>query len=137
MILKKNVHSKSYIEYELVDLSESVSCQLQDLHKELETIYEEIENFEIVVDMDDLSYYDRIRTTIHQIHTVQTIDGIMNLLSFYPAFRTDKMSSQVHRKLCDCWGSLMDNILDQPEDSFFYDVIEDLRILPMDSKNVN
>ena len=44
--IEKRVHSRSHIEYELVNLYESVNNQLKNLHSEVKTIYEEIENFD-------------------------------------------------------------------------------------------
>jgi hypothetical protein len=41
--IDKKVHSRSHIEYELINLSESVNTQLKNLHKEIEMIY----NFKI------------------------------------------------------------------------------------------
>ena len=45
--IDKKVHSRSHIEYELINLSESVNTQLKNLHKEIEMIYEEILKFQI------------------------------------------------------------------------------------------
>ena len=44
--IEKRVHSRSYIEYELINLYESVNNQLRNLHKETEIIFEEITNFD-------------------------------------------------------------------------------------------
>ena len=40
--IEKKVHSRAHIEYELIDLNESVNNQLQNLHKEMDIIYNEI-----------------------------------------------------------------------------------------------
>ena len=44
--VEKKVHSRAHIEYELINLYESVSNQLKNLHKEINIIFEEIHNFE-------------------------------------------------------------------------------------------
>ncbi|MBT8243573.1 MAG: hypothetical protein HKP34_07770, partial [Nitrosopumilus sp.] len=46
--IDKKVHSRSHIEYELINLSESVNTQLKNLHQEVELIYDEISNFEMI-----------------------------------------------------------------------------------------
>ena len=54
--IEKRVHSRSHIEYELINLYESVNNQLKNLHKEIEMIYEEIENFKILIDEENLRF---------------------------------------------------------------------------------
>ena len=135
--IEKKVHSRSHIEYELINLSESVNNQLKNLYKEAEIIFEEIVNFEITVKAENFSYHERLRSVIHQIHIVQSTDGIMKLLSYYPTFKKDKMYSQITRKINDCWESIMNSISHQPEENFLNEVLANLRILQMNSKNVN
>ena len=133
----KKVHSRSHIEYELIDLNESVNNQLQNLHKEIEMIFNEIADFETISEEEKFSYHERTRSVIHQIHIVQSTDGIMKLLSYYPAFKKDKMFSQVNRRIGDCWQIIMEIIAHQPEENFLNDILANLRILQFDSKNVN
>ena len=38
--IDKKVHSRAHIEYELINLDESVNEQLKNLHKEIEVIYD-------------------------------------------------------------------------------------------------
>ncbi len=135
--IEKRVHSRSHIEYELISLSESVNNQLKNLHKEIEIIFEEIMNFEITVKTGNFSYHERLRSIIHQIHIVQSTDGIMKLLSYYPSFKKDKMYSQIIRKINDCWESIMNSISHQPEEDFLNEILANLRILHTDAKNVN
>ncbi len=135
--IEKRVHSRAHIEYELIDLSESVNTQLKNLHKEIKMIHEEIINFEVANKDEKFTFQERLRSTIHQIHVVQSTDGIMKLLSYYPAFRKDKMYSQIARKISDCWESIMNDIMHQPEEGFLNEVLANLRIPAMDSKNVN
>ncbi len=135
--IDKKVHSRSHIEYELINLSESVNNQLKNLHKEIEIIFEEISSFEITIKEEKFSYHERLRSIIHQIHIVQSTDGIMKLLSYYPAFKKDKMYSQIIRKINDCWESIMTNITHQEEDNFLNEVLANLRISHIDTKNVN
>ena len=135
--IDKKVHSRSHIEYELINLSESVNNQLKHLHKEVDIIFEEISNFEITVNEENFSHHERLRSIIHQIHIVQSTDGIMKLLSYYPAFKKDKMYSQIIRKINDCWESIMNNIIHQSEEDFLNEVLANLRISHMDTKNVN
>ena len=66
--IDKKVHSRSHIEYELINLSESVNSQLKNLHKEVDMIYEEISNFEVVIKEEEFSFHERLRSIIHQIH---------------------------------------------------------------------
>ena len=40
--VEKKVHSRAHIEYELINLYESVSNQLKNLHKEINIIFDEI-----------------------------------------------------------------------------------------------
>ncbi len=135
--IEKKVYSRSHIEYELVNLYESVNNQLKNLHKEIEIIFSEISNFEIISKEEKFTYHQRLRSIIHLIHIVQSTDGIMKLLSFYPAFRKDKMFSQINRKIDDCWQSVMDIITHQQEEDFLNEVLANLRISQLDSKNVN
>ena len=135
--IDKKVHSRSHIEYELINLSESVSTQLKNLHKEIEMIYEEIVSFDIRVKEEKYSFHERLRSIIHQINIIQSTDGIMKLLSYYPAFRKDKMYSQITRKINDCWGTIMNSIMHQQEADFLNEVLANLRISQLDSKNVN
>ena len=135
--IDKKVHSRSHIEYELINLSESINNQLKHLHKEMNTIFEEIANFEITVKEGNFSYHERLRSIIHQIQIIQSTDGIMKLLSYYPAFKKDKMYSQIIRKINDCWESIMNSITHQPEEDFLNEVLANLRISHMDTKNVN
>ncbi|QLH06627.1 hypothetical protein [Nitrosopumilus ureiphilus] len=135
--IEKKVHSRSHIEYELINLYESVNNQLKSLHKEIETVFEEIKNFNTISNEEKFSFHERLRAIIHLIHIVQSTDGIMKLLSYYPAFKKDKMFSQVNRKIEDCWKIIMDDIAHQPEDDFLNEILANLRISQMDSNNVN
>jgi len=135
--VEKKVHSRAHIEYELIDLNESVNNQLQDLHKEMNIIYNEIKNFKIASEEDKFSYHERTRSIIHLIHIVQSIDGIMKLLSYYLAFKKDKMFPQINRKISDCWQTIMEIITHQPEESFLNDVLANLRVSQLEAKNIN
>ncbi|MFQ5475878.1 MAG: hypothetical protein ACE5DT_02480 [Nitrosopumilus sp.] len=135
--IEKKVHSKSHIEYELINLSESVNNQLKNLHKEITMIFDEITNFDIACKEEKFSFHERLRSIIHLIHIVQSTDGVMKLLSYYPAFKNDKMFSQINRKINDCWQSIMNAIAHQSEGDFLNEVFTNLRILQYNSKNVN
>ncbi len=135
--IEKKVHSRSHIEYELINLSESVNKQLKNLHKEINMIFDEIVNFDISTKKEKYSIHERLRSVIHSIHIVQSTDGVMKLLSYYPAFKKDKMFSQINRKINDCWETIMNTIAHQPEDNFLNEILANLRILQFDSKNVN
>jgi len=135
--IEKKIHSKSHIEYELINLSESVNNQLKNVHKEIDIIFNEIANFDITSKEKKFSFHERLRSVIHIIHIVQSTDGVMKLLSHYPAFKKDKMFSQINRKINDCWQAIMNTIVHQPEDNFLNEILANLRILQFDSKNVN
>ena len=135
--IEKKIHSKSHIEYELINLSESVNNQLKNLHKEVEIIFEEIKNLDIACKEEKYSFHERLRSIIHLIHIIQSTDGIMKLLSFYPAFKKDKMFSQINRKINDCWQSIMNTIAHQPEKDFLNEILANLRISRLDSNNIN
>lgn len=135
--IEKKVYSRSHIEYELINLSESVNTQLKNVHKEIDMIYEEIINFERAMKEEQFTFHERLRSTIHQIHMVQSTDGIMKLLSYYPAFKKDKMYSQITRKISDCWELIMNDIMHQQEEAFLNEILANLRIPYTDSKNVN
>jgi len=135
--IEKKIHSRAHIEYELINLSESVNNQLKNVHKEIDIILDEIANFDIASKEEKFSFHERLRSVIHIIHIVQSTDGVMKLLSYYPAFKKDKMFSQINRKINDCWQAIMNTIAHQPEDNFLNEILANLRILQFDSKNVN
>ncbi len=135
--IEKRVHSRSHIEYELVNLYESVNNQLKNLHSEVKIIFEEIESFEDISKMENHSFNQRLMSIIHFIQIVQSTDGIMKLLSFYPTFRKDKMFPQINRKIDDCWQAIMSTISHQPEDVFLNEILSNLRISHINSKNIN
>ncbi|NND87427.1 MAG: hypothetical protein HKM23_08955 [Nitrosopumilus sp.] len=135
--VEKKVHSRSHIEYELINLYESVNKQLINLHKEIEMIFNEISNFDVLNSSREFSFHERLRGIIHLIHVVQSTDGVMKLLSFYPAFKKDKMYSQINRRINDCWESIMNIITHQPEDDFLNEVLGNLRISQFGEKNLN
>ena len=135
--IEKKVHSRAHIEYELINLSESVNTQLKNLYKEIKMIHEEIINFEIAMNEEKFTFQERLRSIIHQIHIVQSTDGIMKLLSYYPAFRKDKMYSQIARKISDCWELIIKDIMHQQEDSFLNEILANLRIPNTNPKNLN
>ena len=135
--VEKKIYNRSHIEYELINLYESVNNQLKNLHKEINIIFEEIMNFENVSQQEKFSFHERLRSMIHLIHIVQSTDGVMKLLSYYPTFKKDKMFSQIKRKIDDCWELIMNNISHQPEEDFLNKILENLRISQIDSKNVN
>ena len=135
--IEKKIHSRSHIEYELINLSESVNNQLKNVHKEIDIIFDEITNFNITSKEEKFSFYERLRSVIHIIHIVQSTDGVMKLLSYYPAFKKDKMFSQINRKINDCWQAIMNTIVHQPENNFLNEILANLRIMQYDSKNVN
>jgi len=135
--VEKKVHSRAHIEYELINLYESVNNQLKNLHKEINIIFEEIMNFENISQQEKFSFHERLRSMIHLIHIVQSTDGIMKLLSYYPTFKKDKMFPQIKRKIDDCWELIMNNISHQTEEDFLNKILENLRVSQMDSKNVN
>ena len=105
--IEKKVHSRSHIEYQLINLHESVNKQLKTIHKEINIIFDEIVNWNVTAKEEKFSFYERLRSVIHIIHVVQSTDGIMKLLSFYPTFKKDQMFSQVNRKINDCWESIL------------------------------
>ena len=135
--IEKKIHSKSHIEYKLINLSESVNNQLKNVHKEINIIFDEITNFDVASKEEKFSFHERLRSVIHIIHIVQSTDGVMKLLSYYPAFKKDKMFSQINRKINDCWQAIMNTVAHQPEEKFLNEILANLRILQFDSKNVN
>jgi len=135
--IEKKVHNRSHIEYELINLSESVNKQLKNLHKEIDMVFDEIVNFNNINKKEKLSTHERLSSVIHSIHIVQSTDGVMKLLSYYPAFKKDKMFSQINRKINDCWEIIMNTIAHQPEDNFLNKILANLRIPQFVSKNVN
>ena len=135
--IEKKIHSRSHIEYELINLYESVNNQLKNLHKEIKMIFDEIIDFDNAVKEENFSYHERLRLVIHMIQIVQSTDGIMKMLSFYPAFKKDKMFSQINRKINDCWEVIMKNIAHQPEEGFLNEILANLRITRFDSNNIN
>lgn len=135
--IEKKVHDRSYIEYELINLYESVNNQLKNLHKEVEIILEEILRFDNLTKEEKFSFHERLRSVIHFIHVVQSTDGVMKLLSFYPTFKKDKMFSQINRKIDDCWHAIMNIISHQTEEVFLNEVLANLRVNQLDSENLN
>ena len=135
--IEKKILSKSHIEYELVNLSESVNSQLKNLHKEIDMIFEEITNFNNTCKEEGFSFHERLRSILHLIHIVQSTDGVMKMLSYYPSFKKDKMFSQINRKTNDCWETIMSSIAHQPEEKFLNEVLANLRLIQYDSRNVN
>ena len=119
----------------MINLSESVNKQLKNLHKEIDIIFDEIVNFDNISKEDKLSTHERLSSVIQSIHIVQSTDGVMKLLSYYPAFKKDKMFSQINRKINDCWEIIMSTIAHQPEDNFLNKILANLRISQFDSKN--
>ena len=134
--IEKTVHSRSYIEYELIDLSESVNTQLKNLHNEINLIFEEIKKFQNSKD-ENFSYHERLRNTIHLIQIIQSAESIMKLLSYYSTFKKDKMFSQIKRKINDCWDSLMNSIIHQPEVDFLNEIITNLQVGKKNQNNFN
>ncbi|MGI9567964.1 MAG: hypothetical protein ACR2LL_13280 [Nitrosopumilus sp.] len=135
--IEKKIYSRNHIEYELINLYESVNNQLKNIFKEIRAIHDEITNFETTSVDKKFSFHERLRSMIHFIHLVQSTDGIMRLLSFYPTFKKDKMFSQINRKIDDCWQDIMNIITHQTEEEFLNEVLSNLRILQLDSKNLN
>jgi len=134
--IEKTVHSRSYIEYELIDLSESVNTQLKNLHNEINLILEEIIKFQNSKD-ENCSYHERLRNTIHLIQIIQSAESIMKLLSYYSTFKKDKMFSQIKRKINDCWDALMNSIIHQPEVDFLNEIITNLQVGKKNQNNFN
>ena len=135
--VEKKMHSKSHIEYNLINLSESVNNQLKSVHGEIEIVFDEIKEFGQISDQNKIEFQERLRTVIHFIHIIQSIDGVMKLLSHYPTFKKDKMFSQITRKISDCWENILENIAHQPEVEFLNEVIANLRISQIDSRSIN
>jgi DNA-binding HxlR family transcriptional regulator len=135
--VEKKMYSKSHIEYELINISESVNNQLKSIHNEIEMVFDEIKEFRDIIQQNKIEFQERLRTTIHVIHIVQSTDGVMKLLSHYPTFKKDKMFSQITRKISDCWENIMESIVHQPEEEFLNEVIANLRISQIGSQSVN
>ena len=135
--VEKKIHSRSHIEYELINLYESVNNQLKNIYKEINIIFDEISHFVITSQEEKFSFQERLRAVIHIIHIVQSTDGIMKLLSGYPTFKKDKMFSQVNRKIEDCWQSIMNIVAHQPEENFLNEILSNLRLPQFNSENVN
>ena len=135
--VEKKVHGRDHIEYELVNLQDSVNNQLKIIHKELEIVFEEIKNFDSTSKEKSVTFHERLRSVIHIIHIVQSIDGIMRILSFYPTYKKDKMFSQIIRRIDDCWKSIMNVIAHQPEEEFLNQVLTNIRISELSSENLN
>ncbi|MGI0056195.1 MAG: hypothetical protein ACREAK_02340 [Nitrosarchaeum sp.] len=135
--VEKKMYSKSHIEYELINISESVNSQLKDVHKEIEMVFEEIKEFGQIMEQNKIEFQERLRTTIHVIHIVQSTDGVMKLLSHYPTFKKDRMFSQITRKISDCWENIIEIIAHQPEEEFLNEVIANLRMSQIGTQSVN
>ncbi|MFB5610039.1 MAG: hypothetical protein ACE5Q5_07455, partial [Nitrosarchaeum sp.] len=135
--VEKRMHSKSHIEYELINISETVNNQLKSVHKEIEIIFEEIKEFRQIMAENKLEFQERLRATIHFIHIIQSIDGVMKILFHYPTFKKDKMFAQITRKISDCWDNILESIAHQQEEEFLNEVIANLRISQIGSQSVN
>ncbi|EGP93592.1 hypothetical protein [Nitrosarchaeum koreense] len=135
--VEKKMYSKSHIEYQIINISETVNNQLKGVHKEIEIIFEDIKEFKQIIEQNKLEFQERLRTIIHLIHIVQSIDGVMKLLSHYPTFKKDRMFSQITRKISDCWEGMMEIIVHQPEEEFLNEVIGNLRISQIGTESVN
>lgn len=135
--VERKMYSKSHIEYQIINISETVNNQLKGVHKEIEVIFEDIIEFRQIIEQNKLEFQERLRTIMHLIHIVQSIDGVMKLLSHYPTFKKDKMFSQITRKISDCWEGMMEIIVHQPEEEFLNEVIGNLRISQIGTESVN
>lgn len=135
--VERKMYSKSHIEYQIINISETVNNQLKEVHKEIEVIFEDIQEFKEIIEQNKLEFQERLRTTIHLIHIIQSIDAVMKLLSHYPTFKKDRMFSQITRKISDCWEGMMDIIVHQPEEEFLNEVIGNLRISQIGTESVN
>lgn len=135
--IDRKVHDRSHIEYELIDLDKSANSQLRDLHKEVEVVLGEILKFDDLTKEEKISLNQRLRSVIHFIQVVQSTDGIMKLLAFYPAFKKDRMYSQINRKIDDCWHAIMGIISHQTEEAFLNRVLANLRVNQQDAENFN
>jgi DNA-binding HxlR family transcriptional regulator len=135
--IEKKIHTKFHIEYKLVNLSESANKQLKSLYKEIKMILDEIDEFNQICQQNKISFQERLHTIIHFIHIIQSTDGIMKLLLYYPAFKKDKMFSQIQRKISDSWENILENIAHQPEEEFLNEVIANLRISQINYQYVN
>ncbi|WP_067960203.1 hypothetical protein [Nitrosopumilus sp. Nsub] len=135
--IEKTVHNRSHIEYELIDLHESVNTQLKNLHNEINLIFKEIRKFQQISKEENFSYHQRLRDTIHIIHTIQSAESIMKLLSYYPTFKKDRMFSQIKRKISDCWEIIMNSMIHQPEEGFLNEIINNLQVGRKNQSNVN
>ena len=135
--IEKKIQNRNHIEYEIVNLYESVNNQLKDLFREISVINQEIINFDSSFENEKFSYFTRARSVIHFIQIIQSINGIMKLLSVYPTFKKDKMFSQINRKTEDCWKDIMKIIVHQPEEDFLNQVLKNLRVSSMSSENTN
>jgi len=135
--IERTIHSRSHIEYELINLHESVNNQLKNLHNEVNLIFEEIRKFNQTSKEEKFSYHERLRNTIHLIHTIQSTDSIVKLLSYYPTFKKDRMFSQIKRKISDCWEMMMNNIIHQPEENFLNEIINNLQMKGGNQNHIN
>lgn len=135
--IEKKVYSKSHIEYELVNLSESANNQLKNLHNQLEDANSELEMFHKELEESKIEFQQRVRTTIQFIHVIQSIESIMKFLSYYPTFKKDKMFSQIDRKLKDCWDNIMQIIAHQPEEEFLNEIISNIRVAQIKTEYLN
>lgn len=133
--IEKKMHDKSHIEYELIELSESVNDQLKSIHNELESSLTGLKDF--FEKTEHIGNHQKIRTVIHFIHIVQSVEGIMKLLSYYPTFKKDKMFSQINRKVQDYWEEIMNVITHQQDEEFFNEVLNNMRISQINPESVN
>ena len=133
----KKMYSKSYIEYELINISESINNQLKSVHNEIESVFKEIIEFTEIIQQNKMEFQERLRITIHFIHIIQSMDGVMKLLSHYPSFKRDRMFSQITRKISDCWENIMSGIAHEPEEEFLNEVISNLRMAHIGLDSVN
>ena len=137
--IEKMVRDRTHIEYELVDLSESASTQLKNIHVEISRVFGEINDFgdACTKEEEKLSFHERQRIVICLIHAVQSTNGVMKLLSYYPTFKKDRMFPQINRMTDDCWQNIISIIMHQQETEFLNEVLANLLMVQSDSKNVN
>lgn len=135
--IEKIVYDKSHIEYQLNELSNKANAELKKLYQELESSLSQLQKFHDESTLFNIKYDEKIRMVINFIHEVQSIEGILKLLSYYPIFKNDKMYSQINRKIFDYWEKIMQFINYQKDEEFLNDILSNIKMTEINYKSIN
>jgi len=129
--LNKTEHSRAFIEYELVEMSEVIEKRLEYTQHVVDNIDENLTNFyaKLKNPKKKMHKLDRLYFIVSRMKQLQTIETLLRIYENHEAFKKSKTYTEQKRKIVEFWKRFYEFIFTQPEKDFSYEVFRNFTVV--------